>query len=69
MAKYAVSAHQTEWHVAKDKGRIKLKLDGIKDIKTVTPTSATEFFAMLIMLQGHKRVLYDSDKGILATSW
>ena len=69
MAKYAVSAHQTEWNVERDKGRIKLKFDGVKEIKTFTPTSAVEFFAMVIMLQGHKRVLYDADRKILSTGW
>lgn len=69
MTKYAISAHQTEWHVGNDKGRIKLKLDGIKEVKTITPTSAAEFFAMLIMLQSQKRVLYDANSKILSTSW
>ena len=69
MPKIAVIAHQIEWSVAKDKGRIKLKFDGVDKIKTFTPSSATEFFAIQIMLQGHKRVLYDSVNKVLSTNW
>ena len=69
MARFAISAHQTEWHVGKDKGRIKFKFDGVKEIKSFTPSSSAEFFAMVLMLQGQKRVLYDSDKKILSTGW
>ena len=69
MAKFAVSAHRTEWFVEKDRGRIRLKFDGVKEVKTVIPTSPTEYLAMVMMLHSHKRVLYDSKTKILSTSW
>ena len=69
MPKFLVSAHQTQWGFNQDRGRIRLKLDGVKKIQTLKPSSATEFFAVLMMLQGHKQVIYDSDKKVLSTSW
>ena len=67
--KYAVSAHSVLWYVTKDTGRIQLKLDGVQKIATLKPTSTAEFFALVMMLQGPKRVLYDADKKVISTSW
>ena len=69
MAKFIVSAHQAQWHVENDKGRIRLKFDVVKDMKTVTLKGCAEFLVMLTMLQSQKRVIYDSSTKVLSTDW
>lgn len=69
MTKHLVTGYQPFWFVQQDKGRISLKLDGVKKVCPIMTSSGAEFLAMLTILQGQKRVVFDTNTKVLSTSW
>ena len=58
----AVTDYQADWDINKNKGNIKIKLQGRNKIINLKISNAAEYLAVLTMLQGPKNVYARSPK-------
>lgn len=68
MTRSVIEDYVVAWHIGNDRGRIKVKPEGLDDFKEIPLTSYQEFLSLLVLLQGPKTVYYDSDEKYFATT-
>ncbi len=66
MAAKLIVDYKAAWQINSNKNGIKIKTDGAKSFENVKIDKASEFVAILTMLQGSSPVFYDKSKTVFS---